>query len=466
MSEKATKREKLSLRRDVAEASSYSTEPKASTGQGRIAPIRNQGESELRIRAGNADFDGNWLNLAEMFDGPSGYMSRINTGEGGVFLDLQGNPVVEGVGEGTLKEEQIEQVLRPRGYVSDMDAEIFSDFDGSSEKSRLYYQSRLDNIEYFNRKAQGMDRPALIQALVDHYGMPISDEVQEAVDLLSSISETDASDPLKRKAISELLHGPLFAFMFDPKHDPQAVMEAKLQAEQLKIRQNYLEKISGQRLPRFVVPDTAEFPYDPEAMYIGLMLPYRKCLFILNPGVNARLVYCEQLDDDKIKLTVKISTHGEDNADTIGEFQFEWKEGELIEEGWFSDEFTKVTAQELRCILAILDGMSKNYVVAEGDPPPKDRVIPEARKGCTVRVVKLHPQSETIRKAWQGGTHASPREHTRIAHWRRNCHGVRVRILEKIVNKGKTDGVVDKEYYIRKRDAIARRVGIKTKRKK
>ena len=421
------------------------------TSEERITPIRHRGESEVRLSVGGVPYEGSWTELEDR---------------------LRNNPISTGIQNGTLKEEQLQQVIRPRGYMTDIDSAIFSsvvDMNGeavSAKPSLLYAQKPLSDTEYFNRKLQGLDSNTLIQALVDHYGPVVSDEVQELVDKISQFPKLDPRDPASIRHVSELLQDPLFAFIFGSDYDSAAVMEAKVQAEQLKIRQNYLETIAGMRLPRFLVPDTTEFPYDPEAQYIGLMLPYRRCLFILNPGVNARLVYCEQLDEDKIKLTVKISTHGEDNTDTIGEFQFEWKEGKLVEEGWFSDEFTKETAQELRCILAILDGMSKNYVVAEGDPPPKDRVIPEARKGCTVRVVKLHPQSETIRKAWQGGTHASPREHTRIAHWRRNCHGVRVRIQEKIVNKGKTDGVVDKEYYIRKKDAIARKIGIKTKRKK
>lgn len=429
MNEKATKREKLSLRRDVAEASSYSTEPKVSADQERITPVRNQGEPELRLHMANADIDSDLLN---------------------------GN--------------QLLQSLIPRGYPTDINPEIFAQ---GPQAARFYHKQPLSDVEYHQRKMYavtpdpsmirnpngyfsrclgGYEPETVAQALADHYGKyvnghwTVAPEAQYGLGLLLGARKRD---DLKAALgdLDQLYHSKLLDFFFRPEKD------------ELKIRQSYLDQLSGVRLPRFLVPDTTEFPYDPGAHYIGLMLPYRRCLFILNPGVNARLVYCEQLADDKIKLTVKVSTHGEAEAIQIGEFQFEWADGKLIEKGWFSDEFTKATAQELRCILSILDGLSKNYVVAEGDPPPAGRKIPEARKGCTVRVVKLHPQSETIRKEWQGGTHASPREHTRQGHWKRSRAGKRIWISEVIVNKGKTDGVVDKDYYIRKKESLLRKYG-------
>lgn len=399
---------------EKTETPPYTTAPKATNGRGRVAPLRHQGESELRLNTSNADFDGNWLDR----------MGQLND---------------------------------PRGYPSDIDSNIFlaPTEETSASKSIITQGSLLNSVEYFNRKLPTQGAPALIQALYDHYGEETPDGivvpqvVQEAVDLLNSIPEMNAQDPLNFRQVYELIHGPIFDFMHGSTSDPRQYMNARIQEEQLKIRQDYLETMMGMRLPRFLVPDTTEFPYDPQARYLGLRLPYRRCLFILNPGVNARLVYGEQLDDDAIKLTVKTTIQGD--AAQVGEFTYAWDGEQLTEQCWFSQPFDQGTMDEVYCILAILDGLSKNYVIAEGDPPPEGRKIPEARKGCTVRVVKLHPQAETIRKAWQGGTHASPREHMRRGHWRRNAKGEKIWIGQLVVNKGKTEGVVDKSYYVRKR---------------
>ncbi len=85
---------------------------------------------------------------------------------------LIGNPLVEAVKSGTLKMDQVLQCIGPRGYMTDINSDIFPDpitkgyvegidklYDAmiesrSGSKSLLYNKELLRGTEYFNRKTQ------------------------------------------------------------------------------------------------------------------------------------------------------------------------------------------------------------------------------------------------------------------------------------------------------------------------
>lgn len=73
--------------------------------------------------------------------------------------------------------------------------------------------------------------------------------------------------------------------------------------------------------------------------------------------------------------------------------------------------------------------------------------IPMTREDDSVHVIKLNYPRKYGRIMWQGGTHASPREHTRRGHWRRYKSGKTIWIEDNVINAG-TTGKVEKVYEI------------------
>lgn len=105
----------------------------------------------------------------------------------------------------------------------------------------------------------------------------------------------------------------------------------------------------------------------------------------------------------------------------------------------------------LRVIQGVLFGLNDNMLTAENIQPRgnEKRVVPTSVNEDDVYWVRYLTIAEQERqKVHKGGTHASPREHERRGHWRRNCNGIPRWIPSRVVNKG-VGGKFTKDYTVR-----------------
>jgi hypothetical protein len=170
------------------------------------------------------------------------------------------------------------------------------------------------------------------------------------------------------------------------------------------------------------------------------------------------------LDRDKNKLLYKLYLPSLDEAAVIGEFNGDAKQLRIsfgkkyakmavtngISTAELLDMQKKVTAYILRKVLVL--GVRPDPIVVAGRPTGDlTKNLKRKRKGKSQfwewKTIELK-SIVTLPATPLGGTHASPKPHERMGHWRQYKSGKRVFIKAQIVNKHKIeeDGFVFHDY--------------------
>lgn len=224
------------------------------------------------------------------------------------------------------------------------------------------------------------------------------------------------------------------------------------------------------KVPRFIFePDTILYQ-EIEKVNVRLRLPYKECMFVQEMWTRSALetpnpdtfnVFAIELSDTKFFFMFDL--HGIPFSVQVNQFRSKLSTEQVQYKAWLAegpdkrldakDEKHKLADTAFRSvapIIAFLEGMSQGIYTLEreGVQVPPSQVAPEAKEGVEYKVRSLRPNQPVRVSVPLGGTHASPREHERQGHWRRNCHGVKKWITGLTVNKGKTKGKVIKDYKI------------------
>lgn len=108
-------------------------------------------------------------------------------------------------------------------------------------------------------------------------------------------------------------------------------------------------------------------------------------------------------------------------------------------------------SDELGALLCFLNVLRCSNITTEKSEPKRNG---KAKKGAlpfdTYRILTIEaPRESRMAGAMTGGTHRSPREHLRRGHIRRYETGKRIWVNGSIVNAGKTEGRVFKDYALK-----------------
>jgi hypothetical protein len=201
---------------------------------------------------------------------------------------------------------------------------------------------------------------------------------------------------------------------------------------------------------RFIIKDLEGFKFEPDTKFDGLRLPYESCLFVLGEEPLRAVVLATQEDEDVISLKLLSEQKAELPWHSMATLYVRLN-GSRARLKWAN---TKRTLDKrlgmVSSVLAFLAGEQIGDVEIETViNAPMGREIPPPKPGYSYSVVSIvHEQRKAKRRDWQGGTHASPREHKRKGHWWPGKKGLIWRPAT-IVNKGVL-GRVEKEYHVTK----------------
>lgn len=199
---------------------------------------------------------------------------------------------------------------------------------------------------------------------------------------------------------------------------------------------------------RFIIKDLDGFKFDPQTKFDGLKLPYDSCLFVLGTDLKA-VVLATQEDEDVITLKLLSEQKSTIPWHATATLYARLK-GDRAETKWIKT--TRSLDKRLgmvSSVLAFIAGEQLNELQIETViTAPEGRDIPPPKPGFCYNVVHLTQGKKGKRSDWQGGTHASPREHKRRGYWWPGKNGP-IWIKPTIVNKGVL-GRVDKEYHVTK----------------
>jgi hypothetical protein len=203
-------------------------------------------------------------------------------------------------------------------------------------------------------------------------------------------------------------------------------------------------------LPRFIMEDTKpfEFALSSQSVPDNLRVPYDKMLFELGPEDDRHLIVIHQIDERAIVLYY-LQTD-QPNPFTIGmrANTYLQADGSLVIKLAKKVFDRAISERCVNTIIGFIAEFSVGNTIIGTQPRPKPENVPNARDGHAYRIVRVVMGVKTIAQPWQGGTHASPREHERQGHWRR-VKGERRWFDAVTVNKG-VPGRVDKAYYVSK----------------
>lgn len=353
-----------------------------------------------------------------------------------------------------IKQSQLEQLTHPRGYVSDVDSNVFDDIKASvyldayakaaksldSELSiaTLFGEGKieitdynsvpafdqkgmgaigLNNSEYFNRKMR----------LLENGTGPLDRQIYnrlESLKLMGANADIDA-DALSGADIVDPPMPPLVGFPI-----PEMV-----------------------NLPRFIMRDLEPFMFQNEPQFLpeAIRLPYPKFLFELGPDDDKHLVVVSQQSFHAVTIEYLHTDHEIPfEIGAMGGF-FLHKDAETLDiqlQPWQTDSET--ANRMMMAIIGFVAEFNIGNTIIGTEPRDPNRPVPEAGKTRVHRIVRVVTGVKKVRTPWQGGTHASPREHVRCAHWRR-IKGERRWFPATIVNKG-VIGKVSKVYHVSKKD--------------
>ena len=204
---------------------------------------------------------------------------------------------------------------------------------------------------------------------------------------------------------------------------------------------------------RFIIKDLAGFKFDPDTQFDGLRLPYDSCLFVLGVEPERAVVLATQEDEDVITLKLLSEQKSELPWHAVATLYVRLN-GTKARLKWANTRRALDKRLGLvSCVLGFMAGEQVNELEIETViTAPEGRDIPPPKPGWCYNVVHLTQGLKGKRKDWQGGTHASPREHKRKGYWWPGRKGP-IWIKAMIVNKGVL-GRVDKEYHVTKIEGV------------
>jgi hypothetical protein len=292
---------------------------------------------------------------------------------------------------GQISPNQLEQAMMGRGSIGDIDSGIF--------------QSTPKNAQY----GAGMINPFMIGANADFDGNALGD-------MLESTNGGKALIP----------PAPIPGFPLD-------------------------ELVN---LPRFIMADVAPFAFVNEAQYkpTKLRLPYPKILFELGPEDNRHMVVVTQHGDYGYDFRTEYLHTDKDTPFEIGAMSHvDLGHGDILEINQMVYQTDPAVAEwTLMAIIGFIAEFSVGNTIIGTQARDPNRVIPQPGTTRKYRIVRVVMGVTKVCKPWQGGTHASPREHERMGHWRR-VKGEPRWFPAVTVNKG-VIGRVMKEYHVNHRN--------------
>lgn len=233
---------------------------------------------------------------------------------------------------------------------------------------------------------------------------------------------------------------------------------------------NDTPKEPERHIPRFIFePDTILYQ-EIEKVNVRLRLPYKECLFVQElqsasalaaPNPDTFDVYAMELSDTKFFFMFEL--YGIAFNVQVNQFRNKDMDGQVQYKAWLAEGPDKhlnpkdkkhtladTAFRSVAPVIAFLEGLSEGMYTLEreGVQVPPSQVPPPAKEGIEFKVRSLHANQPTKVSVPLGGTHASPREHHRRGYWRRSASGKKVWIGPVVVNKGKTEGKIIKDYQI------------------
>lgn len=154
---------------------------------------------------------------------------------------------------------------------------------------------------------------------------------------------------------------------------------------------------------------------------------------------------------------VQTPNSGDGFVAQISPFQLDSWSMNTSSEAWQSmqsdrESHRKIHDEVFRDVLGFLYFRATRRIEVQPQRGPVNTDVPAAKEGDIYRVVKVDLRNQQNTSTPQGGTHASPREHEREAHWRTYPSGKRVRVRSTIVNKGVSKGTVKKHYEMKEKE--------------
>lgn len=359
----------------------------------------------------------------------SGLGNDMTPEEVDATAELLGNiaPNLKGVEYARVMPSRVNGESDQRGFAQDIDSDIFPHPETSAAgKALLNIGSPLSDVEYFNRRMMNDTGRGRINPF-----MP------------SGNADFDGNE-LERYDITDNADGSNYNFR--PPKPPT------------KIPGFPMDELVN--LPRFIMEDCAPFAFVNEAAYKpkSLHIPYPKMLFELGPPDARHLVVVTQRGTHGFDFSTEYLHQDKETPFEVGAMSHvDLSHGDILEINQMVYQTDPAVAEwTLMAIIGFIAeyGIGNTIIGTQARDP--NRVIPPPGTTRKYRIVRVVMGVTKICKPWQGGTHASPREHERIGHWRR-VKGEPRWFPAVTVNKG-VIGRVMKEYHVSKRNKTPRPV--------
>lgn len=379
----------------------------------RTSPIRAIGEAEARmptLTGANADFDGNYL---------SGFESReaIKT----INEPLFGKPLVDGAEYFNRKLKLLDSEGAPEQKV----AKVLDDLK-SFEADQARIKAALERGKFRDQAARKQELMAagLSEDEAERLKVYSATELRNLV--LSRMVGSKGNPLIGRsnegwlkETLEETPPPPITEFSTGDLEQPQ----------------------------RFIIKNLEGFEFNPDTAFDGLRLPYESCLFVLGTELKA-VVLATQEADDVISLKLLTEQKGDVPWTTVATLYARLRHGKAKTRWSNTKRALDKRYGMVSAVLAFIAAEQLSEVEIETVITAPEHDVPPPKPGNCYNVVHLTQGRKGKRRDWQGGTHASPREHKRRGFWWPGRHGP-IWIKPTIVNKGVL-GRVDKEYHVTK----------------
>lgn len=186
-----------------------------------------------------------------------------------------------------------------------------------------------------------------------------------------------------------------------------------------------------------------------------LKLPYVKFMLKMGDDKTPQVMVVSKLNDHEVFIEFA-TVDSVDEVNVIGTGLIIKHEGEQLDITSKVDD-QSISREQIRANVLTLVGLIK-ALESEGvettnqyrGPGNESIPVPPAALADGFNIVRyVIGRPKAGKSPWQGDTHAAPREHTRIAHWRTLASGERVWIPEVVVNRDE-GGRIMKTYVVTK----------------
>lgn len=343
-----------------------------------------------------------------------------------------------------IKSEQLEQVLMPRGSITDIDSNIF----GAPSITRMNH-GRL--LEQYVASTLGPDQQAMIK--------PNEDGTYEVIKVGDEPTSAQKALMYNRQQLREGNEEHNRKLLSDSEYFNRKLL---LNAGNADFDGNALQGVAPRPLVKFIFEPNTVMRLTMAKAKQEVRIPFGECLFIFNslvPGGEMQ-VLAKEISTTKFFFWMTIARM--EVMVQVNQFR-DKKKGKVYYKAFLAEGIGKVLSpdhpaneykDEAECLLdpifGFLDARARGVYAVEcnGDYYPSNQIPPEAKEGDVYKILKMIPKPDAKVRAWKGGTHASPREHERQDHWRTLRNGERRHFPATTVNKGKTKGRVIKDYQI------------------